>query len=277
MPNTLSFQGEFSQELILFLPFINYLSSIGRMNDIVLEIQHGMECYYKHIKCVKIRKNVRRYHMNSYDSPDWLPCCSEFENTKHPHMLYIDHRELFQQSAKLLQLPNSKPLLIIHNKHNIEWDTGRPVNYINADTLDHLFSRFEREYNVVYVRHGMNKLPNDYSHDVNTMIATDEDRQVLAKHPSVVSFDDLWLEHKHMMSYNEFKGSLYALCYKYISVQGGGAHQVACYSGSDLHILHVMGSETDFAYTEGFYTYAADPPCSLHIYNSNDELLNCLL
>jgi len=276
IPKFLSFNGEFSQELILFLPFINYLSKKGLLGDSTLEIQHGMECFYKHIDCKKITKNVQRKHMSVAACPEWLPWPSEFVVSSHPQMLFLDHRELFKESSELINLPSDKPLLIIHNKHNMEWETGAPVNFINGEALDAICSQLKTTYQIIYIRHGVSKLPSEYSQDSNTLIQTNEDRDVLKKHPEVLLFDDLYSNYKHLMDYNTFKGGLYAKCHKFISSQGGGSYQIACYSNSDIHILHIRGMETSFAYDRGLYKTASNPYPTLFVYSNNADLVHCV-
>lgn len=277
LPDVFSYTGEFSQELTLFIPFMTYLSDNNLLKDKSIEIQHGMEGFYQHIKCKdKIRKNVRRHHMSQDEAPSWLPCKHEHTATLHPHMVFVDHRDIFKEAAAQIKLPSAKPLLIIHNKHNMEWETGGPVNFINGPTLDYLITNLKKNYQVIYTRPGYNKLPDSYSRDDNTIIDTDEDRRVVKRHPEIIVLDDMWNEYKHIMNYNTFKGGMYAKCYKFITTQGGAAYQCACYSSSEIHILHKRGEETVFAYEHGVFKYLSDPPPLLRIYNCEDELRRCV-
>jgi hypothetical protein len=232
-----------------------------------------MEGFYRHIKCKeKTRKNERRRHMSPQDAPQWLPWRSEFTVNSDPQMLFLDHRILFEEAANVIQLNTEKPLLIVHNKYNIEWETGGPVNFIDASALDYIFSSLKFKYQIVYARHGIQKLPGEYNRDENAIMITDEDINVLKRHPEVWLFEDVWDQYKSILDYNSFKGGLYAKCYKFITSQGGGCHQCSSYSNSEVHVLHVRGDESFYAYKHGVYNSISNPSPRLYIYHNNEHL-----
>jgi hypothetical protein len=70
---------------------------------------------------------------------------------------------------------------------------------------------------------------------------------------------------------------LLARCYRFISTQGGGAHQIAMFSGSLLVVLHRRGFEENWAYYPGYYSFIAPVPPLLAVCRSDSELMRALL
>jgi hypothetical protein len=190
-----------------------------------------------------------------------------------PFHLYPDLRAKFGREALKVTF-DSRPLLVIHNKHNIEWAEG-VFNFIPLDTLDVLFRLYKKAFNVVYIRHGMKGLDATFSHDMSTETPF-EDAALLARHPEVHGFDDLYASHVAAggePDLNRFKNILYSRCHRFISVQGGGAHHIAMFSGAVLIVLHQRGREVEWAYGPGYYGFMAQPAPVRLICRDPDELL----
>ena len=52
--------------------------------------------------------------------------------------------------------------MIIHNKYNEEW-LGPPVNFIDKDTLEQIFSTFHSKYQIIYIRPQSNNIVNEFN------------------------------------------------------------------------------------------------------------------
>jgi hypothetical protein len=235
-----------------------------------------MRCFYDDLPCAGIEE---RDDLRAYVEPGsrkWMPARDEHTLTRNPFLLHPDLR------AKFARLPLTVPglgepqrLLIIHNKYNLEWG-GKPVNFLDCPTLDRLFGQFKQEFKIVYIRHGSRALPRGYSTDANDFAAF-PDAEVLAAHPEVLNFEDLLAAHQAeggTMDVNTFKNVLYSRCHRFISVQGGGSHHIACFKGSLLVLLHKRGAEADLAYTDdGYYSFVADPAPMLAVCRSTDEVI----
>ena len=75
---------------------------------------------------------------------------------------------------------------------------------------------------------------------------------------------------------NLFKNVLYSRCHKFITSQGGGAHQIACFSGSLIVILHRDGRENEMAYSRGYYSFVSNPSPIRLICRTEQELIDAL-
>ncbi|MBE9605644.1 hypothetical protein IAI18_12290 [Acetobacteraceae bacterium H6797] len=268
LPELLEYRGEFGAELVLFLPFVTWLSERGLLRDRRIATYRGMNCYYDDLDCKKViyRDKGRRVIApvrREFWMP-WLPVIREhrYEGPlPHPWHRYPDLRRKFaaRPLSDTLGL-EGKPLLILHNKYNVEWDRW-PMNFLTVEQLRMIFDTLGPLYRIVYVRHGMSPLPEGFSRDA-IAIQPLEDRALLERYPEVLEFDALFEKNRSatgLDDMNDFKNRLYARSWNFISVQGGGAHHCAMFSGSRLTVLHMRGSETQMAYSRGYYRFMADP------------------
>jgi hypothetical protein len=194
LPEVLEYTGEFGAELVLFTPFCEWLSSQGILRGRSIRIYAGMRCFYDQMKCRPITEKVedRRYIAPGM-RPEWMPIKSEHKfdiAISNRFFRYPDLRGRFSRYPVPEEIAHSaKPLLIIHNKYNIEWD-GRPVNYISLDVLDEIFRNLKCIFTVIYIRHGVDAAPG-YSRDHNTPLIL-HDAEILRRYPTVLKFDDLY-------------------------------------------------------------------------------------
>ena len=178
-------------------------------------------------------------------------------------------------ATRLRSLASStKPLLIIHNKYNIEWDTG-PINHIPLVMLERFFTTLKSFYTIIYIRHGLDPEPG-YSKDHNASLPW-QDGELLEQHPEILSFSNLYranLEEANGPRYdlNLFKNAIYSRCYRFITSQGGGAHHIALFSGSLLAILHRQGRESEWAYFSGYYSFMTNPAPTRLICTNHEDL-----
>jgi hypothetical protein len=89
------------------------------------------------ISILEKKVELRRY-VPSQDRPAWLPVKDEhtFDTFRRPDLhLYPELRSKFRGLPMTPELGAvERPLLIIHNKHTIEWSAG-PVNHIPVAVL----------------------------------------------------------------------------------------------------------------------------------------------
>jgi hypothetical protein len=282
LPHILEYTGEFGPELVLFLPFCNWLSGVGLLKGRRILTYTGMSCFYNELDCVEIQeKSHRRVFLPPQDRPKWLPVRNEhnFDNSgRSPLHLYPDLRQKFRSLPLIPDVESTnRPLLIIHNKYNNEWSLG-PVNYIPLATLDTIFRVLKQDFTIVYTRHGMGGAGPGYTEDHNDP-SPFEDRALLFNHPEVLCFDDLYAAHVSQcgaQDINTFKNVLYSRCHRFVSSQGGGAHHIAMFSGSILVVLHRSGSEERWAYGNGYYGFMAPVPPIRAICRTDDDLIRSL-
>lgn len=258
LPDNLEYTGEFGAELVLFVPLMNYLSEIGELKHRNITTYKGMKCFYDHMKCQKIiEKSCDRIYLSPQDRPSWLPIKNEhtFDGKNgSPKLYYPDYRKKFKN--KTIKINTEKQILIVHNKFCNEWNSG-PINYYSPSDLDIIFSILKHHYTIIYIRHGIEDLNDGFSKDHNEIFEMD-DLAVLEKHKEVILFDDIVRNNKEY-DLNTVKNIIYSRCYRFLSVQGGGCHQIAMFSGSLISILHRRGQETNLAYKNGYYNILCNP------------------
>jgi hypothetical protein len=282
LPVQLEYSGEFGTELVLFLPFCNWLSMIGLLKNRRIHTYRGMRCFYDDLECLEVvEKEEQRVYVRPRDRPSWLPVKREHDfddRGRPPQHLYPDLRSKFSRMQLIPDIRNvGRPLLVIHNKHNSEWRSG-PVNFISLDSLDCIFRLLKPKFTIVYIRHGMAAKDVNFSEDA-AIVFRFNDTALLERHPDVYSFDNLYLSHVAnggALDLNTFKNVIYSHCYHFISCQGGGGHHIALFSGSLLAILHRRGHEERWAYGDGFYSFMATPPPIRAICRTEEDLLRAL-
>jgi len=282
LPEVLEYCGEFGPELVLFLPFCRWLSKAGILKAKRLRIYRGMRCFYDDLECLQIlEKDELRRYVPPENRPAWLPVKNEhtFDHFRRPELhLYPELRTKFRVLPLTPEIPAfERPILIVHNKHTIEWSAG-PVNHIPLSVLNDIFTMLKGRFTIIYIRHGIGVKDPGYSDDEQSH-RTFLDRAVLDSHPEVLCFDDLYAAHRAAggsQDLNTFKNVLFSRCQHFISSQGGGAHHIAFFSRSLLVILHRRGSEELWAYGPGYYGFlSADPPTRA-ICRTDDELVRTL-
>jgi hypothetical protein len=284
LPETLDYVGEFGLELILFLPFVTWLDRAGLLRGRRIATYRGMRCFYEHIDCADIiEKPGKREYVPPTERPVWLPVRNEHDfDTRQPSPfhLYPDLRARFAAMSLGFDIGSqARPLLIIHNKHNLEWKTG-PINCIPLDTLDAMFTMLTPDFTIVYIRHGLAPPEGGFVDDHNDTLPGYDDAALLKRQPQVHGFDTLFAAYRAASGdddINRFKAILLARCHRFISTQGGGAHQIAMYSGSLLVVLHRRGFEENWAYDPGYYSFLAPVPPLLAVCRTDNDLIRALV
>jgi len=276
LPDELEYTGEFGPELVLFLPFIRWLAKTGRLGDRVVRTYSGMAPFYSGLGIRHFEeKTARREWVAPDHRPWWLPVKNEhsFDGLGRPDQhLYPDFRAQFLKTPiapKIEERIKDKPLLIIHNKYNVEWESG-PINFIGLQTLDQAFRLLKRRFTVLYVRHGLGGAIASFSDDHNNAEHF-RDWDVLSAHPEIVEFERNFACSGEE-NINLAKSALYARSHRFITSQGGGAAQIALFSGSLISVIHRSGREQDWGYAPGYYSFMADPPPRILTSTTDAEL-----
>lgn len=267
LPDTLEFRGEFGTELACFLPFVYWLHCIGGMSGKKLLTYAGMRPYYYFLPDDQYsEKHDARRHYHVHERPQFTPNLLEHVCFKKPFEAYPDFRSVYRNDIFKLD----RPLLVIHNKYNNEWDRG-PVNFIGLELLGNLIAELRKRFSIVYIRPGISSKPADFSQDHNTVCEFD-DRTVVSSFDDVLIFDDLVSRFDGGTHYNLLKNWLYGNTYHFISAQGGATYHCALFSGSSILVNHRSGSETEFAYAHGLYRHLSNPCPVMLIARSDDGL-----
>jgi len=150
----------------------------------------------------------------------------------------------------------SKPILIVSNKFNREWNAP-PVNFLSLDALSQLFDRLTPHYTVVYNRPGSDMIVVDHN-DAQSF----NDKTYLRRHyPNVFLAEDLYAQYRDAVtSFNHFQLALYAQCERFISVQGGNSILASYFGGTNL-IFQRKGQEIFFNELDTIYPRLAGTNC----------------
>jgi hypothetical protein len=235
----ISFKGEFGAELQFALPFAYWHYKNNTLKS-TTSFKYTRSLYFfspEHIESSDTRTNEGNYNFelprvlysHDYDMKKWLPVPLK-EHYKNDIYIY------------------DKPILIIANRYNMEWD-GPPVSYLSIDTLDIIINTLKRKYTIVYNRPRAQNITTDNSeiYDLNEFDWLNE------KHPYVLLLEDLFKENKaNAKDFNQLQLMVYANADRFISIHGGTS-VLASYFGGINTILSVKGPEHYFGCYQKLY------------------------
>lgn len=251
--NTVDCNCEFGYELQLVIPYTYYLYE----NNLLL----------KTISCKKTRE-LYYFSKNHEEKYNKRICCQPDVPNKSPHIkelnydMYVPppYQNIFKNTLFLF----NKPLLIIHNKYNIEWG-GPPVNYIDKNSLEKIFEHCYNRYTVVYIRPNFNEIISD-----NSEICDLDEYDILNKY-SILNGNKLYQENKlknNINNFNHFQLLIHSNCSHFISVQGGNSVLASYFGGTNI-IYACKGGEINSKSYHGHYKKYSD--CKiLHSNNYTD-------
>lgn len=229
---TIEYHGEFQQELTFILPFAywHYLN--------------GTLC--KTISCTNT-KDLYFFspnHEERYEKRDWTYDYN-FEIPNMTHSITFS----FQKWARVPLKEHykndlfiyDKPILIIANKYNVEWDNP-PLNFLDIPTLDKLINLLKSKYQIIYNRPLSTQIVSDNSE----IMDLNEYDWLRENHPNVLLMNDLYFQHKASVnSFNHLQLRVYANCDRFISVHGGTGTLASYFGGINI-LLSKSGIEHHF-------------------------------
>ncbi|HWK56124.1 MAG TPA: hypothetical protein VNQ80_02225 [Parapedobacter sp.] len=215
------FSGEFGAELQFALPFAYWHYLNGTLKETV-STPNTKELYYfspKHTETNQRRTNEGNYN---YEIPRIIH--SQDYNMK--KWAQVPLKSIYRNDILVFK----KPMLIIANKYNTEWD-GPPVSYFSITVLDFFISQLKRKYQVIYNRPSGSHIVNDNS-DIRDL---NEHEWLRQQHPEVILVDDLYAKNViKANNFNHFQLCLYANCENFISVHGGTSVLASYFGGKNL-------------------------------------------
>ena len=231
----IEFYGEFDQEIRYVLPFAYWHFLNGTLKKTVAS-KHTRPFYF-----------FSPDHTETYDKRVWE---AGYGNYNMPNMTHAPHfdfskwtRVPFKMHYKNDVFVYEKPLLIIANKYNIEWDKP-PINFLNIPTLDRLISSLKSRYQLIYNR----PVGEQIVHDNSEIMDLGEHTWLRENHPDVLLMNDLFDQHQHTVeNFNQLQLMVYANCDHFISMHGGTAALASCFGGTNILLSHPGGGfEHDF-------------------------------
>jgi len=226
----IEFQGEFDQELRYVIPFAYWHHLNGTLKT-TISSKNTKEFYF-----------FSNSHVESHTKRIWELGYSNFEIPNMTHNINFTYKKWVKVPFKS-QYSNdifvyNKPLLIIANKFNIEWD-NQPINFFSKETLSQIITIFQDEYQIIYNRPLSTQIVTDNSE----ILDLDEHQWLKNIFPTVIQMQDLYEAHQDKVNnFNHLQLLVYANCSKFISVHGGTAAFASYFGGINI-ILSKRGIE----------------------------------
>lgn len=229
---TISFQGEFDQEIRYVIPFAYWHFLNGTLRNTVSCKNTSDFYFFSENHEEKYTERVWQKSYDTYDVPNMTHSAS-FSYTKWA-------RVPFKQYYANSTFKFGKPILVIANKYNIEWDKP-PINFFSIELLNKLIVVLKNKFQIIYNRPLSTQIVSDNS----DILDLHEYEWLKENHPEVILMNDLYLKHKSSLkSFNQLQMQVYANCENFISVHGGTAALASCFEGTNI-ILSKCGIEHD--------------------------------
>jgi hypothetical protein len=227
-----SFEGEFAPELQFALPHAYWHYKNGTLKT-TNSSKYTKELYFfspDHNECFAKRNNEGNYN---FEVPRVL-YSHDYNMSKWAR---VPLKEMYKNDFYIY----NKPILIIANRYNMEWD-GPPISFFSIELLEFMITKLKLSYTIVYNRPRAQNITTDNS-DIYDM---DEYSWLQEKHPEVILMDDLFTENKAgVRNFNHLQLMVYANAENFISIHGGTATLASYFGGINL-ILSKKGPEHHF-------------------------------
>jgi len=226
----IDFHGEFDQELRYAVPFAYWHYLNGTLAK-TISYKNTKDLYF-------FSKN----HEERQGGRDWELGYKNFEIPNMTHSINFSYkkwkrvpwRDIYQNDM----IKFEKPILLIANKYNMEWDLP-PLNFLDIPTLDSLVLQFREKYQIIYNR----PLNNQITTDNSDILDLNEYKWLTNKYPEVILMNDLFETYREKVNnFNHLQLMVYANCNHFISVHGGTAALASCFGGQNI-ILSKKGIE----------------------------------
>lgn len=243
--------NEFGNEVILYIPYYYYLFRNNLLFNNKITTYEGMMSFYFFLnKDQIIEKKEKRNYTYIYTNPLMVNDNEYIKNFNYNYMIFPNYKINYKNNLFKFY----KPILIISNKYNIEWNMN-PINFISIETLEIILLMLKDKYQIIYIRPS-NEIKSDlkYSFDTNKYLEYNDLEFIKSKYnDEIIIFDELFKKEEFQdMTYNELKLNLFSSCTNYISVQGGGSHFIS-YFAKKMVLLHKCGNEIKNNVYDGWY------------------------
>lgn len=217
-----AFRGEFDQELRYVIPFAYWHHLNGTLKK-TISCENTRELYF-----------FSEDHEERYQERDWETSYGDYEFPNMTHSASFSYQKWrrvpYKQHFRNDVFVYDKPLLVIANKYNVEWDKP-PVNFLSIEDLDSIIRTYGHKYQIIYNR----PLPTHIVTDNSDTLDLNEHPWLKEKYPEVLLVDDLNEKHKSIVNnFNHLQLMIYANCDKFISMHGGTAALASCFGGVNV-------------------------------------------
>ncbi|KAA6437862.1 hypothetical protein FOE74_04395 [Rufibacter glacialis] len=218
-----NYQGEFDQELRYVLPFAYWHFLNGTLAKTISSKDTKELYFFSENHEERYEKRIWTETYNYYDVPNMTHSAS-FNFKKWAPVPYKAH---YANSV----FKYDKPVLVIANKYNIEWDQP-PINFFDIPTLDKILTRYKNKYQIIYNR----PLSSQIVLDNSEVLDLKEHAWIKEKHPEVILMNDLYDQHlgTTVNNYNHLQLMVYANADRFLSIHGGTAILACCFGGTNI-------------------------------------------
>ena len=219
----IDFQGEFEHELRYVLPFTYWHYLNGTLNK-TISCKYTKELYF-----------FSSNHEEKYDERTWTDGYDNYTYPNMTHTFSFDYTKWVAVPFKHYYKNNTfvfeKPILIIANKYNIEWDHP-PINFFDIPTLDKIIRTYQEKYQIIYNR----PLNSHIVSDNSEILDLGEYAWIQENHPNVLLMNDLYSKYKSSIvnNFNHLQLMVYANCNHFISAHGGTAAFASYFKGTNI-------------------------------------------
>lgn len=225
----ISYNGEFDQELRYVLPFAYWHYLNGTLKQTISCTDTKPFYFFSNDHQERYKKRIWEAGYDYYDVPNMTHSPS-FSFTKWARVPLKSH-------YKNDRFVFDKPILVIANKYNIEWDKP-PVNFLDIPALDRIVSTYKSTYQIIYNR----PLSTQIVLDNSEIMDLNEHSWLRETHPEVILMNDLFEQHRDMVqNFNHLQLMVYANCDRFISMHGGTAALASYFGGINIILSHPGG------------------------------------
>ncbi|MFD2933954.1 hypothetical protein [Spirosoma flavum] len=225
----IDFHGEFDQELRYVLPFAYWHYLNGTLAKTISSTNTKAFYFFSENHSELYEKRLWQAGYDYYDVPNMTHSPS-FSFTKWARVPLKSH-------YRNKQFVFRKPILVIANKYNVEWDKP-PVNFLDIPDLDRIVSTHKLNYQIIYNR----PLSSQIVVDNSEIMDLNEHGWLRENHPEVILMNDLYEQHHNAVdNFNHLQLLIYANCDRFISMHGGTAALASYFGGINIILSHTGG------------------------------------
>ncbi len=228
----ISFSGEFGAELMFALPFAYWHHLNGTLKNTTSSL-FTKEFYFfspDHTEKFTTRSDEGNYN---FDLPRIL-YSQDYDMKK---WVRVPLKERYKNDFFVFD----KPILIIANRYNTEWD-GPPVSFFSLEILDEMITTLKDKFTIIYNRPKPQHLVPDHSLTYDL-----KDYEWIAEHHSEIHIlSEMYRDNPHNTHhFNHFQMMAYSNADHFISIHGGTATFASYFGGTNL-IFSKQGPEHHF-------------------------------
>lgn len=226
----IEFQGEFDQELRYVIPFAYWHHLNGTLKKTISCTNTKELYFFSEDHEERHTKRIWELGYSNYEIPNMTHSAS-FSYTKWKQ---VPFKSFYKNDV----FRYDKPILLVANKYNIEWDDA-PLNYFNLEFLDWLITHYSDTYQIIYNRPLNTQIVSDNSE----ILDLNEHCWLRERHPGVILMNDLYEANIGLVNnFNHLQLMVYANCDRFISAHGGTAAFASYFGGINV-ILSKRGIE----------------------------------